>query len=141
MQVLIDYLVQLNWFAVLVASLAVFLFNFLFYSESVLGKRWMKAAGVTKSQVENSPMAKPLALSFFAIFVTATATAVLLDVLVISGLFGGFLLGVLLAVGYQVTAGGMHKLFELRPFAHFWITAIGDVLSLGIIGAILGIWR
>lgn len=141
MDVLLDYIYELNWFAILIAAIAGFAVNAVWYSEPLFGKVWMKAAGLKKKDLgKNSGFETAAVISFLTMLITTAATAVLVDALAVQGAAQGTLLGVLIGFGFLVTNNGMHKLFERRPFAHFAIGAVGDILTLAAIGAILAVW-
>lgn len=142
MDVLIDYLEQLNWGAVLLAAAANFAINAVWYSKLALGKPWMKAVGLKEKDLANkSKMNVVLLTAVITVLITTTALAVLLDVLKVSGFMDGAVLGTLVAAGFLVTNSGMHKLFEKRPSTHFLITAVGDVVALAVTGGVLALFR
>jgi len=138
-----DYLGELNWWAVIAAAAAGYATCGVWYSQSVFGKAWMKAAGLggkTKN-VKGDKFTVIMLISAITIVITAAALAVLFDVLRLSGVMDGATLGLLVAGGFLVTNNGMHKLYEMRPYMHFSITALGDVASLVVMGAVLGFFK
>ncbi len=140
MQILLDYIYALNWFAVIIAAIAGFAVNALWYSDKLFGNEWRKSIKLKKKDMKKPGMDLVMIISFATMVITSAAVGVLTDVLHISGGFNGVLLGIVLAFGFVVTTRGMHDLFEQRPFAHFAITAVGDLLTLAAIGAILAVW-
>ncbi len=140
MQVLLDYIYALNWFAVIVAAVAGFAVNAVWYSDNFFGKEWRKATKLKKKDMKKPGMDVAIIISFATILITSAALGVLTDVLHVSGALNGVLLGVVVAFGFTVMSNGMHDLFEQRPFSHFAITAVGDILTLVAIGAILAVW-
>lgn len=140
MQLLLDYIYNLNWFTVVIAASAGMLVNAAWYSESLFGKVWLKSVGLKKKDTNKPGVNLALLISLLTLIITAAATAVLIDALRISGALNGVLFGVLVGFGFLVTNSGMHKLYEQRPFAHFAITAVGDILTLAAMGVILSVW-
>jgi hypothetical protein len=140
MQVLFDYIYELNWFAIVIASLAGFLVNAAWYSDKLFGKQWKKSIGLKKKDESKPGFELILAIAFLTTLITSASLAVLTDVLNVSGALNGVLLGVLVAFGFIVTTAGMHELFERRQFSHFAITSVGNILTLAAIGAILAVW-
>lgn len=140
MDVLMDYLQDLNWIAVLVAAVAAFATGAVWYSQALFGKRWMKLAGLTDKDAKNANMLVVMGISFVTVVVTAAALAVLFDVLALEGVVNGAVLGVLASVGFIVTNKKMHCLFEQKPYEYFVITALGDVVSLAVMGGVLGLF-
>ncbi len=142
MDVLMDYIEQLNWAAVLLASAACFAVNAVWYSKLALGKPWQKAVGLKdKDLKDNKNMNVVLLTAAITIVISTTALAVLVDVLHLSGFTNGAMLGALVAGGFLVTNNGMHKLFEKRSSTHFLITAVGDVVALAVTGGVLALFR
>lgn len=140
MNLVLEYIYNLNWLAVIVAASAGMLINAAWYSDKLFAKIWMKSVGLRKKDTEKPGITLSLIISFLTLIITAAALAVLTSALEISGALNGVLFGVLVGFGFVVMNSGMHKLFEQRPFTHFVITAVGDLLTLAAIGAILAVW-
>ena len=140
MDVLLDYVYELNWLAVVVAAAVGMAINAAWYSDYLFIKPWMKAVGIKKKDAAKPGFEVALVISFITLIITSAAVGVLVDVLAVDGALQGTLLGVLVGFGFLVTNSGMHKLYERRPFALFAITAVGDILTLAAIGAILAVW-
>lgn len=140
MEVLLDYVYDLNWLAVIVAAAVGMAVNAAWYSDYLFAKPWMKAVGIKKKDAAKPGAEVALIIAFITLLITTAATAVLVDVLAVNGALQGTLLGVLVGFGFLVTNSGMHKLFERRPFSLFAISAVGDILTLAAIGAILAVW-
>jgi len=141
MDVLIDYLNQLNWVAVLAAAVAAFLAGAIWYSQAVFGKQWMKGAGLTQKDVENPDMLKTMGGGFVTVVVSAVALAVVYDVFALEGVLDGVLLGALVALGFVVSNKVMHTLFEMKSNSYILITSAGDVVAFAVMGAVLGLLR
>ncbi len=141
MDVLIDYLNQLNWLAVLAGAVAAFATGALWYSKALFLEPWMKGAKLTKKDVENPNMLKTMGGGFVSVFVSAVALAIVYDVLALDGVVDGLLLGVLVALGFVVSNKLMHTLFEMKPNSYILVTSAGDVVALGVMGAVLGLLR
>jgi uncharacterized membrane protein len=141
MDVLIDYLNQLNWLAVLAAAIAAFATGALWYSKALFLEPWMKGAGLSKKDVENPDMAKSMGGGFVSVLISAVALAIVYDVLALDGVVDGLLLGVLVAIGFVVSNKLMHTLFEMKPNSYILVTSAGDVVALGVMGAVLGLLR
>lgn len=140
MELLLDYVYQLNWFSVVVAACVGMLISAVWYSDALFAKVWLKAVGLKKKDIEKPGTDVALIITFLVLLIMSAATAVLLDALKISGAWSGMLFGVLLGFGFLVTNGGMHDLYEQRPFTRFAVTAVGDILTMAAIGVILSVW-
>lgn len=141
MQVLMDYINELNWLAVLLAAFAAFASGAIWYAEPVFGKTWMKMVGLTRKDTEKGNMPRTMGLSFVATIVSAMALGVLVQVLDLSTALQGASLGIMVAVGILATNKLMMAQFEMRPLGYSVLTLGGDVVALGIMGAILAVWR
>ena len=140
MDVLMDYVNELNWVAVVVAALAAFAVGAVWYSNALFAKPWMKGAKLTEKEMKNADMIKPMVVGLLTTFVGAAALAVLFDVLALSGAVDGALLGVLVAAGFIGTNKLMHNMFEIKSSNYTVITIAGDIVSLAVMGAVLGLF-
>lgn len=130
---------HLNIWAVLVSALSTFLIGGLWYSPAVFGKAWMKENGFTEEGMKNANMAKIFGLAFFLALIASINLAMFLgpDTNVGLGAFYGFLAG----FGWVATFVGTHYLFERKSFKLFLINAGYSVVSLTVMGVIIGAWR
>ena len=129
--------VSLNWGAILLAGVINMVLGTLWYSPMVFGSSWMKLAGVKEM--------KPDPKKLLAMFVTALLIAMVLTHFVVyagATTFAlGLQVGVLIALGFVVLvgissalpAGTNGKLVAIN--AGYW------VVSLGIMGGVLGAMR
>jgi hypothetical protein len=128
-----------NWLAVIVAALSTFLIGFLWYSPAVFGNSWMKENGFTEESMKNANMMKIFGLAFVLSFVASINLAMFLgpgqDATM--GAFYGFLAG----FGWVATFVGTHYLFERKSFKLFLINAGYSVVSLTVMGTIIGAWK
>ena len=129
----------INYAAVLIAAVAVYVLRILWYSPSILGKLWMAASGLPEDKTnQGSP-----GLIFGAFFVLELVTAFVLalfigaDATLSLGLQTGFLVGLFL-VG---TALGVVYLFERRSLRLWLLNAGYLTLAFTLMGGILGAWR
>lgn len=141
MQVLLDYVQELNLVAVLVAALAAFATGAIYYADAVMGKTWMKEVGLTKKDTDNSNMPRVMGLSFTATVISAVAVGVLVQVLDLTTALQGASFGIMIAVGLLATNKLMMAQFEQRSLKYSVVCLGGDVIALGIMGAILAVWR
>lgn len=131
--------VQLNIWAVLVASLSTFLIGGLWYSPAVFGKAWMKENGFTEESLKNSNMIKIFGLSFILGFIAAINLAMFMgpEDRPEMGALWGFLAG----FGWVATFVGTHYLFERKSFRLFLINAGYSIVALTVMGVIIAAWK
>ena len=131
----------INYWAVLVAGAAYWIFGALWYSTGLFGKTWMQSIGKTKEQIEAdfSPMKLVWAL------VVGLVTAYGIARIMIWGAFGsvtdGIMVGVLTAICFTTTTVGINYIMEHRPMKLFLVNNLYNIIGFIIMGAILGAWR
>lgn len=130
---------KLNWLTVFPAALSTFLIGGIWYSPALFGKAWMKENGFTEATLKASNMARIFGLAFVLGLIASINLAMFLgpDTNVSLGAFYGFLAG----FGWVATFVGTHYLFERRSLRLFLINAGYSVVSLTVMGVIIGAWR
>jgi len=129
---------NLNWLAIFVAAVSAFVLGGLWYSNLLFGKRWMKENNLTEEEIAKGNMAKTFGLSFVLALIAAFFLAMFVGV--DAGVFGA-VAGFMAGLGWVFTSVGMHYLFEHRSFAHFMINSMYSIVSLTIMGLIIGMWQ
>jgi hypothetical protein len=130
---------NLNWLAIIVAAISAFLLGGLWYSPLMFVKRWMKETGITEESAKNSNMIKIFGIAFVLSFIASFFLAMFIG----PGAGAGFgaLAGFMAGLGWVFTFMGISYLFESRTLAHFLINAGYSVVSLTVMGFIIGIWQ
>jgi hypothetical protein len=126
-----------NWVAVIVATVAGIIIGFVWYAPPVFGRRWARASGIDlpqPGQVQPS--------TYIGAVVTALVTAYVLAVLS-RGLgaanpVDGAMVGVVVWLGFVATWLASGVFFERRSTEWWAINAGQAVVSLAIMGAIIG---
>jgi hypothetical protein len=126
---------ELNYWAVLLASLSTFLLGGIWYSPAVFGKAWMRENGFTEEGMKNSNMVKIFGLALILALISAVNLAMFLgsEKDVVMGAVWGFAAG----FGWVATFVGTHYLFERKSFTLFLINAGYSVVALTIMGVII----
>jgi hypothetical protein len=126
---------ELNYWAVLLASLSTFLLGGIWYSPAVFGKAWMRENGFTEEGMKNSNMVKIFGFAFVLALISAVNLAMFLgpEKNVAMGAVWGFAAG----FGWVATFVGTHYLFERKSFTLFLINAGYSVVALTIMGVII----
>jgi hypothetical protein len=134
-----NHLGEVNWLAVIVATIAAFLLGGLWYSKKLFGTKWMQEIGLTEESIDQTHVARTFITTFVLQFIAATALAVYLgsDSNLMSGLLSGGLIGLL----WIATAYGITYLFEQRTMRLFLINAGFYVVQFALMGTILGAWH
>lgn len=139
MDVLVDYIQELNWLAVVVATVAAMAIGAIWYTPKVFGNTWMKAIGLKEKDIQGNGF-KPMLIAVVTSFVTAVALGVLLQVLALTTVLQGALFGALVAAAFIATNKIMQSQFEQRSASYAVVTVACDVVTLAVMGAILAVW-
>jgi len=129
---------DLNWLAILVATLAGFMLGGIWYGP-LFGKAWLDAIGKTEDEIEPSPT--PFIVSFFTAATTAIVISALIHTLGFTTVTDGIILGVICGVGFIATAMGSDSAFCGWGVRLFLIQSGYRVVYSIIMGAILGAWQ
>jgi hypothetical protein len=126
-----------NWLAVIVAAVAGIIVGFIWYAPPVFGRRWARASGIELPQPgEVQPM------TYIGGVVTAAVTAYVLAVLIgglgATTLVDGVIVGVVVWLGFVATWLASGVFFERRTTEWWAINAGQAIVSLAIMGAIIG---
>ncbi|MBS1528123.1 MAG: DUF1761 domain-containing protein [Bacteroidetes bacterium] len=128
-----------NWPAVVVAALSSFAVGGLWYARPVFGSAWMAGSKLTDENIKAGNKGKIFGFTFFFSLLMAVNLAVFLADAKTNFAWGataGFLAGI-----WTFSAIAIHSLFELKSWRHIFINGGYSVVSLTLMGAILGLWR
>ena len=134
-----NHLAEINWLAVIAASVAAFFLGGIWYSKKLFGARWMQEIGLTEGSTDQTHVTRTFIATFVLQFIAATALAVFIgtESSWISGLQAGALIGLLwIATAYAIT-----YLYEQRSMRLFLINAGFYVVQFAVMGTILGGWH
>jgi hypothetical protein len=136
---ILDLFGELNWLAVVVATLAWFAFSAIWYSVPPLSKAWATAA-----KVDTTGDGPPLALLFIPTLIGYFVTTVVIGLLVAGvgadGIGEGVALGVVLGVGFGMVGALVNQVYEGKGSSYFLINGVNAVIAYGIVAAILSVW-
>ncbi len=129
--------ISVNWFSVLIAGISSFLLGGIWYGP-LFGRIWMRAFHFTEEDLKKRKISKTFGLSL----ILACIAALLLEMFigVDTNLIFGMTAGLLAGIGWVATFTGIQYLFEMKSLTIFFINAGYSVLSLTLMGAILGAW-
>jgi hypothetical protein len=128
---------SINWLAAVAAAAGAFVLGGAWYSPALLGKAWMKAAGLTEEKVKQGNMAMIFGVSF---------VWALLGALCFAAFIGpkpdlGFAVGAGLATGLLWVTGsfGINYQFERKPFSLLLINGGYHTAQYALYGLVLGL--
>lgn len=131
---------EINYLAVLAAAIAGFFVGGLWYTPILFGNAWMKAAGVTEEQVNAGNKLKIFGLTFVFLLIMSYCLAQFLaapEVNLTSGALYGFLTG----FGCIFFAIAIVALYEQRSWTYMLVNGGYWVVTMTVMGAILGGWK
>lgn len=134
-----QYLSQVNWMAILVATIAGFVLGGLWFSPVMFSNRWMAALG--KSKEELGKPGPALVLSFVVTLVTATALAVLLRIMPLTTTPGALRLGLMIGVVFYALAAASDYAYTGWPRTIYWIQASYHVVMIALMTTIIAAMR
>ena len=129
----------INWFAVIVAALSAFALGGIWYSSALFGNAWMKDSNLTAEEIGASSKGRTFGFAaLFSLIMAINLAMFLADAKTNLpwGATAGFLAGI-----WTFCAIAMHSLFELKSWRHILINGFYSVISLTLMGAIIGWWR
>lgn len=128
---------QMNWLAVIVATVCAFLVGFLWYS-ILFAKTWQKEIKLSDQDMKSANMPMIFGSAFLLNFVAAIVLAMFLGRH--AGIVMGLTASLLVAIAWIGTALGTNYLFARKSLKLFFIDAGYFVLYYAVMGIIIGIW-
>jgi hypothetical protein len=139
MESIIDALNINSWLGVILATLSTFVVGYFWYDVRVFGNRWMKLVGLSKKQTESSEgMGKIFGMTALQAFLTATLLSCLLYATNTTGVVDSVLFASVLGLVFRVGTHVMHNGFARRDDMITLIDGGHDVVSLAVMGFVLG---
>jgi hypothetical protein len=134
-----EFLSDLNWLAVVVATLAWFAYGAIYYAPPVMGNRWQKATKVTLGENYRPPP------SLFIITLLAyLGTTVVIGLLVaqtgVHDIGDGLGLGSALGVGFGLLPALVVQLYEQKGSSYWLISGMFALISWMGVTALLAVW-
>jgi len=127
---------NLNWLAVILAAVSAFALGFVWYS-LLFSKRWSKENGFTEESMKEANPLKTFGLSFLLMLLTAFVLALFLGRG--AGIHHGINIGFHAGLGFSMTILGVTYLFERKSLALFLINGGYAIISLTLMGLIIGV--
>jgi hypothetical protein len=136
--------IEINFLAVLVASVVSMVVGFLWYSPFLFAKPWMKLSGMTKDKMAKANMTKTYGVSFVVAIVTAYVLAHVMGLSMnfynYSGLMTGLSSAFWMWLGFVMPVQLTGWLFDGKALNLFLINTGYQLASLLAMGVVLGLW-
>ncbi len=130
------FTVPINWLAVVVATVASMIVGFIWFHPKVFGTAWMKEIGKKPEDLNASPTM--YLWTALAAIITAYGLAIFFANMGVDGLLPGLVAGFLAGEAFVATSFASHAIFHGYTYRHWMITASHQVISLMIMGGIIG---
>jgi hypothetical protein len=137
--VVLDFFADLNWLAILVATLAWFAFSAVWYSVPPLSNAWQKAAGVDAS-AEGPSLTSLFIPTLIGYFVTTIVIALLVRAIGAAEVVDGIILGIVLGVGFGAVGALVNQIYERKGATYWVINGMNAIIAYMIVAVIVTVW-
>jgi hypothetical protein len=138
----------MNYLAVLVAAVAIFVLGGLWYSPVGFSKRWIALQGRTEEQMRAQAAAANMPLMYLAALITSLLIALVLAMLMAHfaavvpiSVAHGAILGFACWLGFAASTSYATALFSGKPKQLWLIDSMYNLVSFVVAGIILAVWR
>lgn len=142
------HLQTLNYLAVLVSAVILWVLGAIWYSPALFAKPWIELLGIKKGEGKQSGLILGMVTSFIGDLVLSF---ILAHIIIWANAFGfatsafgfanGGVLGVLIWIGFIAAPNLPQGIYERRPFKLFAINGGYWLVGLFIVGGLLAAWR
>lgn len=133
------YLSDVNWLAVVLATLSSFVVGFVWYDKRVFGTKWMKLVGLTEKQMNNTEgMGQTFLMTAVAGLLGNTVMNMLMVASQTVGFIEGGIFGAVLGFTIRGSAHVIHNGFAKRSSDLTSIDLLHDTVAMALAGAIVG---
>ena len=137
---ILDFFSELNWLAVIVATIAWFAFSAIWYSVPPLSKAWQNASKV--DMAEDGPQLAVLFIpTLVGYFVTTVVIGLIVEAIGITEVGDGVVLGIVLGIGFGAVSALVTQVYERKGSNYWLINGINAVIAYVIVSVILTVWQ
>ncbi len=137
---LFEFFDDLNWLAVIVATLAYFALGSVWYTDALFGKQWRAATGREMGE-GGRPEPAAIVVNLIGWFVVALALALIARGIGAETFVDGLVLGLVASIGFVGTNRIVTGMYEGRNAALMRINAPYTILGYVVMGVILAMWN
>jgi hypothetical protein len=135
-----DLFSQINWLAVLVASLAYFFLGAIWYS-ALFRNAWIKATGIVMNDNARKGIAAIMIASFITVVITCAGLAFFITRFRMGNWMTGCKVGLIAGICFSAATICNSYLYEKRPIALSAINSLYNIVGCVIAGIIIAIWK
>lgn len=130
---------NINYIAVVIATVTSYLLGFTWYHWAVFGEAWANALGITKEEADNTEgLGGAFLVSLISGLTKTLFVALLMTVINISGVLNGAVFGGLVATVFIITSLAYYNGFARTSSKLTLINSAHSIAELALIGAIIG---
>ncbi|HEU4917771.1 MAG TPA: DUF1761 domain-containing protein [Acidimicrobiia bacterium] len=137
---ILDFFSELNWLAVIVATIAWFAFSAIWYSVPPLSKAWQDASKVDMA-ADGPPLAVLFIPTLIGYFVTTVVIGLIVEAIGVTEIGDGVILGVVLGIGFGAVSALVTQVYERKGSNYWLINGINAVIAYVIVSVILTAWQ
>ena len=130
-------LAELNYWAILLASLSSFMLGGLWYSPVLFGKTWLEGCGLTELDLRNSDPKLIYGLAFILSLLAAFVLAFILGP--DPSITQSITIGAAAGIGLASSSLGISYIFEQRPLSLFLVNGGYHTFQFILMGVILSV--
>lgn len=130
----------INYVAAAVSAVALMALGFVWYAPFLFGRAWMTALGKTEEELRAAGPSPALAAALADAVLTSLTLAIVFQTAAISGVGGGIVAAVGLAIGFSGVSIVSNGAFEGRPRPLVLINLGYRLAGYPIAGIILSVW-
>ena len=134
---------EINYWAVILATLSSMIVGSIWYTPKVFGNYWMKTAGVTpsgKMSDATGPIITTLLVSFVTAWVLAGASTIAWHFYGGSFFWGAIVTAVVLWAGFTAARFITHDAFDKRPSGLTMLNIAHELVTILVMAIIIGVW-
>jgi hypothetical protein len=137
---ILDFFSELNWLAVIVATIAWFAFSAIWYSVPPLSKAWQSASKVDMAE-DGPPLAVLFIPTLIGYFVTTVVIGLIVEAIGITEVGDGVVLGIVLGIGFGAVSALVTQVYERKGSNYWLINGLNAVIAYVIVSVILTVWQ
>lgn len=133
---------EINWLAVVLATISSMIVGAIWYAKPVFGKRWMRLAKIDEGTMGNGvpQIIVTIIVSFITAAVLAGAAAIAQNFYGGSFLVNTLVTAVILWAGFTAARVITHDAFERRPAALTVLTIAHELVTILVMALIIGLF-
>jgi hypothetical protein len=138
----------INYLAVLVAGIVIFVLGGLWYSPVLFAKRWIALQGRTEEQMRAQAAAANMPVMYLSAFICGFVTALVMAIILAHmatsidlNAAHGAVIGIMCWLGFAATSSYATALFSGKPKQLWLIDSAYNLVSFVLAGMILAVWR